>query len=297
MIETVRGDFRAMGTKVSIVAPADAAGRMLAGATERTRAVFEREEQRFSRFRVDSELSRVNGASGGWIEVSPAFERLARFALMQAERTGGLFDPAALDAVVAAGYDRDFDEVLAGARGALRPPRPCGRWREIEVRPGYVRLPAGVGLDLGGIAKGWTADLAAEDALLAGVPWIVVDAGGDLRVAGDAPAIDVALEDPMIATEEVARLRIGAGALASSSVTHRAWGPGLHHVVDPRTGAPADAPALQATAWAPTCAEAETLATWALLTGPPALDAVPGAIVTADGTLFLNLELVEEEAA
>jgi len=286
-----RETFRAMGTGVLVIAPAMADPRMRADALSRIRSVFSTEERRFSRFRGDSELSSVNAAAGRWTTISPGFELLVRFTLDQAQRTGGLFDPAALDAVVAAGYDRDFDEVLAGARGALHPPRQCGRWAEIEVRPGALRLPAGVGLDLGGVAKGWTVDMAVDAALQAGLPWAFVSAGGDLRIAGNTPGIDVAIEDPADADSEVVRVRLSQGALASSSITKRAWGPGLHHVIDPRTGIPSDVRTLQATVWAPTCAEAEVLATWALLTGPSALATINGAIATDDGELRTNFAM------
>lgn len=288
--------FRAMGTQITTVLPGSCSERNLTAAFDRVSRIFANEEQRFSRFRGDSELTSVNAASGAWTNVSAGFERLVRFALRQAARTDGLFDPTVLHAMIAAGYDRDYDEVLAGARGALHAPQPCGRWAEIEVRPGGLRLPAGVGLDLGGVAKGWTADLAVEAVVRSGLPWALVSAGGDLRIAGDTAGIEVAIEDPWVATEEVARVCLTGGALASSSTTRRAWGPGLHHVIDPRTGAPSDAAALQATVWAPTCAEAETLATWAILTGPSALDTVPGAIATFDGNLLMNFAAAEVAA-
>ena len=133
----------------------------------------------------------------------------------------------------AIGYDRDFDEVLAGARGMLHPPTPCGRWRDVTLRGDILRVPAGVGIDLGGIAKGWTADLAATGALETGLPWVVVNAGGDLRILGDAPAIDVAIEDPEDRAAEIGRLSIREGGLATSSIRSRSWGPGIHHVIDP----------------------------------------------------------------
>ena len=137
---------------------------------------------------------------------------------------------------MAAGYDRDFDEVLAGARGALHPPEPCGRWNEVEVRQGAVRLPPGVGLDLGGIAKGWTVDLAAAGAVDAGLAWALVAAGGDLAIAGDAPSLEIPIEDPETLERPMATLRLDRGALATSSVAKRAWGPDLHHVIDPADG-------------------------------------------------------------
>lgn len=282
--------FRAMGTDVSIVGPETSEDTTFLQASATVEAVFAREEQRFSRFRADSELSHVNASAGRWTQVSSPFEKLVGIALTHAERTDGLFDPTVLDAMIAAGYDRDFDEVLAGARGALRPPRPCGRWREIETRPGAILLPTGVGLDLGGIAKGWTADLAAEAESREGLPWSLVSAGGDLRITGDAPPIDVRIEDPGEPSETAAWLRLASGALASSSTMRRAWGPDLHHIVDPRTGAPADSPIVQATVWAATCAEAEVLATWALLTGTGAMDTVPCALVSRDGDLIVNFE-------
>ena len=200
--------FRAMGTDVSLTGPDDPSFTQAAEAVE---AVFAREEHRFSRFREDSELSRVNQAAGRWTSVSAPFEALIGIALTQAERTDGLFDPTVLHAMVAAGYDRDFDEVLAGARGALHPPQPCGRWHEIVMRPGEILLPAGVGLDLGGIAKGWTSDLAAEAAVREGLPWSLVSAGGDMRIVGQAPPIDVRIEDPGAPSETAATLRLGSG--------------------------------------------------------------------------------------
>ncbi|HXF36580.1 MAG TPA: FAD:protein FMN transferase, partial [Actinomycetota bacterium] len=141
----------------------------------------------------------------------------------------------------------------------------------------------------GGIAKGWTADRAAERALGAGLPWVLVDAGGDLRLLGDAPPITIAVEDPERPGSELLRLVLERGALATSSTRRRAWGPGLHHVIDPRTGLPSAANTIQATAWGPTCAEAEVRATWALLEGPTAAARFPAAIV-AGGSVTLSME-------
>ena len=290
--------FRAMGTDVTLLTRAGDA-EVTARAAARVEGVFAREEQRFSRFRGDTELSRVNARAGRSTNLSRGFAALVGFALDAALRTHGRFDPTALDAVVAAGYDRDFDEVLAGARAALRPPRPCGRWREVVLEGTRLRLPDGVGLDLGGVAKGWTVDLAAEAAVEAGLPWAVVNAGGDLRLAGDPPepGIEVAVEDPDDRDTEILRLVVAAGALATSSTTRRAWGPGLHHLIDPSTGAPADTGVAQATTWAPTCAEAEVTAKEALLLGVPVLARIPAVLVTADGRIETSLSGTREVAA
>jgi thiamine biosynthesis lipoprotein len=255
---------------------------------------FGEEERRFSRFRADSELSRVNAAAGRPVRVSPTFAAVLERALEAAAQTEGLFDPTVLDALLAAGYDRDFDELIAGARGALHPVRPCGRWREVRVDRDVVELPPGVGLDLGGLVKGWTADLAASRAVDAGLPWTIVNAGGDLAVTGQAPSIAVAVEDPDDPSRELGRLQVRSGGVATSSIRARAWGEGRHHLIDPRTGTPSTTQIVQATAVAATCAEAEVAAKAILLGGP---GAAPGAAVTVwtDGRAIVHVP--DEEAA
>ena len=99
---------------------------------------FAAEDRRFSRFRGDSELTRVNRSDDEWTPVSDGFAEVLDLALAAAAATDGIFDPTVHDALIAAGYDRDFDEVLAGARGALHAATPCGRWPEIRTRPGDV---------------------------------------------------------------------------------------------------------------------------------------------------------------
>jgi thiamine biosynthesis lipoprotein len=282
-ISTRRHDARAMGTTISLYGP-DVA--RFDDAAHLVMETFSAEERRFSRFRGDSELSRINATAGSWTDVTRGFAALLDFALDRAAATDGLFDPTVLRAMEAAGYDRDIDEVIEAARGALHPPVACGRWREIEVLAGSVRLPNDVGLDLGGVAKGWTVDLATEAALGAGLPWLLVSAGGDLRIAGDAPLLEIPVEDPDEPVRALATLRLRAGALATSSTRRRSWGPGLHHVIDPRSGAPSATGVEQATVWAPTCAEAEIASTVALLEGAQASAHRPSLIIGEDGTVY-----------
>jgi thiamine biosynthesis lipoprotein len=285
--------FRSMGTDVSVIGP-DVDG--FDAALGRVRSRFDDEDRRFSRFRGDSELTWVNRAAGGWAEMTPAFAEVVDRALIAAAATDGLFDPTVHDAMLAAGYDRDFDELLAGARGALHPAAPCGRWHEIERRADAILLPEGVHLDLGGIAKGWTVDRAAEE--VQGIlPWVVVNAGGDLRLAGDADPIEVAIEDPEHPDEELMRTTLHGGALATSSVCKRAWGEDLHHVIDPASGRPAATEVLQATVWARTCAEAEVAATHALLLGPSAARRYPAVLVTRAGEIVVSMPHEPEVAA
>lgn len=281
-----------MGTSIRVLTDDAADERAISSAATAIRGTFEHEERRFSRFRPESELSRVNAASGRSIALSPSLGAVMRLALEAARSTEGVFDPTVLGAMGAIGYDRDFDEVLARARGMLHPTSPCGRWRDVTLEGDVLRVPAGVGIDLGGIAKGWTADLAATRALEAGLPWALVNAGGDLRIVGDAPAIDVAVEDPDDRGAELGRLSIREGGLATSSIRSRSWGPGLHHVIDPRTGAPAETDVLQVTVTAPTCAEAEIRATAALLGGSATAERAAVA-VTADGRVLVGVSIAE----
>jgi thiamine biosynthesis lipoprotein len=275
-----------MGTEILLVGP----DVDLSEAGEVVEAVFTREELRFSRFRPDSELSRVNASSGKWTKVSVPFAELVRLSLRKAQSTEGLFDPTVLDAMLAIGYDRDFDEILAGARGALRPPKPCGRWTEVRQKPGQILLPEGVGLDFGGIAKGWTADIAADEAVATGLPWAIVSAGGDLKFAGNPPPLEIGVEDPQDRSVLLTRLTLSEGALATSGTVGRAWGDGLHHLIDPRTGVPAVTDVIAATVWAPTGADAEVLAKWALLQGSTVAADIPCVLVTSNGDVIISFD-------
>ncbi|MGZ5351760.1 MAG: FAD:protein FMN transferase, partial [Actinomycetota bacterium] len=297
MADPRRETFRSMGTDVAVIGPGN--DERFATVASVVHALFDREDRRFSRFRADSELSFVNASAGSWTRITPEFASVVRLALAAWRDTDGRFDPTVLDAVIAAGYDRDFDELLAGARGAVRPGRPCGRVDEVILEGDRLLLPEDVGLDFGGIAKGWTVDVAAEMAITCGLSWVLVNAGGDLRVAGALPqeGIRVAVDDPEAPDREAGRIVLGGGALATSSVTRRAWGDGLHHLIDPATGRPAAVSVLQATAWAATCAEAEVRAKQALLEGESYLERRPGLLVFRDGRIVTNLTTSEEAVA
>jgi thiamine biosynthesis lipoprotein len=281
--------FRSMGTDVSLLAPevADAPFRRALGAVEVTFGV---EDRRFSRFRADSELSRVNARAGAWTTVSKPFARVLAISLEAADQTGGLFDPTVLHHLVAAGYDRDFDSIEPGGRGVLPPSRPAGAWRDVEVDGDRVRLPEDSGLDFGGIAKGWTVDRAAERSG-SELAWRAVNAGGDLQLTGSPGpgGLEVGVTDPDAPDRVLALLRVQGGAIATSSIARRTWGPGLHHLIDPRTGLPSTNGVVQATVWEADCARAEVWAKWALLTGPAALDRVCGLLVLDDGRVLVNL--------
>ncbi len=291
-----RHTFGAMGTRVRVIAP-EATPRArdgFADAVAMVERTFARLEGRFTRFRSDSELMAVNAAAGRPTRVSAEFMTLLELSMDAARRTGGLFDPTVLPALLAAGYDRDYADVAREPRAPRPTPRAAGRWSDLQVDAESVLLPEGVALDFGGIAKGWTADIAAEQAAHL-LPWMIVDAGGDLRLVGEPPVggLDVGVEDPFDPSREILRLKLASGALATSSVTRRSWGPGLHHLIDPRTWRPAATGILQATVWAESCTEAEVRSKWALLAGHDALDEIHALLVTDEGRLATNLAALD----
>jgi thiamine biosynthesis lipoprotein len=294
-----RWGFRSMGMDVLVTGPlptGDRDRRAFAAAGTSIERMFHDLDARFSRFRAESELSRVNSRAGRWQMVSSPFAELLRYSLDAAKATEGLFDPTVLPALLAAGYDRDFDELIAAGPRRSVPPGPPKPWTEVELDGRMLFLSEGAALDFGGIAKGWAVDRATERA--SALPWVLVDAGGDLAVGGHPPApLPIGIADPADADVEIARIGLEGGALATSSVVGRSWGPGMHHVIDPRTWRPARTRALQATAWAVTCAEAEVLAKWSLLRGPRALREAPAVLVMADGRTLTSLHGTVGEAA
>ncbi len=169
-----RRSFRAMGTDVELLLRPRAPGSpALLDAAE---AEFHRLEALLSRFREDSELSRLN--RDGSIQAGPDLCRVLELALAARERTEGRFDPTIHDALVAAGYDRSFELLDPDPDGAPIPARAAGG--DVRTAGARIELGAGVRVDLGGIAKGYAAERAAELLALAGP--CLVNAGGDVAI-------------------------------------------------------------------------------------------------------------------
>jgi FAD:protein FMN transferase len=261
-----------MGSRIELIAVGVSnAATDLALATARDFA--EEWEERFSRFRPQSELSRLNEAAGRSISVSPDFLGVLDAALAACERTGGLFNPSILPSLTALGYDRDFREIHADPQPARRVVPQPGLIERIAIdrRAGIVTLPTGCALDFGGIAKGIFVDRLVER--FAGWPGGSINAGGDLRVWGDSADGEywvVGVEDPVDVSRERCLLSIldpAAGAIATSAMNRHAWQRGTeryHHLIDPATGRPVLGRIISATALAPDLATAE-VATKALL--------------------------------
>jgi len=247
--------FEALGGRCELFGPDEAA-------LQATRAWIARMHDRLTRFSPDSELSRFNRSAGAWVAVSPELQALIGVALDAYAESGGLVHAGILPALLAAGYTRDL---AAGptprtAEQVLAPPLP----EMLALRRGEARLSAGTAIDLGGLAKGWLADRAVERI----GPNALANLAGDLCAAGEGPAADRSDGWPVGFGGTTVLLRDGGAA--TSGTTGRRWGDGLHHLIDPRTGAPAVTDLVEVSVLASTATEAEVLAKAALLLGATA---------------------------
>jgi len=305
--------WQALGTNV-VLRTADPAGLALARrAVESELAAIDRS---CSRFRPDSELSRLNDRSGRPIQVSPLLFEALSLALDAARMSGGDVDPTLGRALERAGYDHDWrllpapieeparadrepgwpddaprrpDGELAGRPTSASQPvlrlRALSGWRSVSLEPASrtVRLPRGVRLDLGATAKALAADRAAAAACTASGHGVLVSLGGDIATAGPAPdggwRVHVTDDHRSDATAPGQTVSIRSGGLATSSTTVRRWrheGRTMHHILNPATGAPADTCWRTVSVAAVSCAHANIACTASLVRGRAALDWLSG---------------------
>jgi thiamine biosynthesis lipoprotein len=232
---------------------------------------FETWEQHLSRFRPDSELSQINLGSGEQL-ISTVLARVIRAGLLAERQSNGLVSPLMLNALEAAGYDRNFADLPVEISAPVDPPIWNTNWNlQLDFDNHTLILPPGARLDLGGIAKGWAADRAAQR--LGKLAPALVDAGGD--IAASAPQADgspwpVGVADPLDPEAQLDLVMLWRGGVATSGRDYRRWrkdGRWQHHIIDPRTGLPAQTDVLSATVVAPSARMAETAAKTALILG------------------------------
>jgi thiamine biosynthesis lipoprotein len=263
-----------------------------------------------SRFRPDSEISRIHRDGGAPHIVSVGLAEALGVALAAARWTGGLVDPTVGRALMSLGYDRDFVEVARQPDSAAPTSRPAPGWQAVRLEGRILELPERVQLDLGATAKGLGSDRAAAAAFDAAARGgVLISLGGDVAVSGEAPAggwpIAVSEQDGAMASTQsspaVTRpsppcvVRLDRGALATSSTTGRQWrrgGKWLHHIVDPRTGLPTQGPWRTVSVVAATCAEANAASTAAIVAGEQAepwlaAQGLPARLVSQDGAVRL----------
>lgn len=287
MIESVHR-FMAMGSECAftITSTDETTGANLASRAE---AVVAQLESLWSRFRPDSELMTLNQHAGSSRGVGPDTFSLLVASIDAWRRTGGLFDPTMLDALVRAGYDRSFDQLGErlderldhdAAHGVIPPMEPVFHSGTgspdaivLDAERAFVTLPEGMHLDLGGIAKGAAADTVADVLERGGACGACVDLGGDIVVFGDRPdgrPWTIAVDDPDEPGADLAIIQLDRGAVATSSRVRRRWvdaGQQAHHLIDPRTARPAVTDLLSVSVVASSAMWAEVYAKSALIAG------------------------------
>jgi thiamine biosynthesis lipoprotein len=245
--------------------------------------VLEREldaiDRACSRFRADSEVSRLAGSGGQWMPASRLLRRALAAGVDAAVATGGAVDPTVGASMRALGWDADFRVVVSRREPTRIELVPAAGWQRIEIddERGRVRVPAGVLVDLGATAKALAADCAAAAAFRATGSSVLVNLGGDIAVAGPAPAggwpILVTDDHRAPSPADGQTVAIAAGGLATSSTTVRRWRTtdGIaHHILDPRTGRPAAEVWRTVSVAASTCVGANTASTAAIVLGEDA---------------------------
>ncbi|MBN1264064.1 MAG: FAD:protein FMN transferase [Anaerolineales bacterium] len=251
-------------------------------------------DKTLSRFNPESELSRLNE----YTVIPPVVSRLLwdalDWALTAAEITDRLYDPTVLNALLDAGYDRDFSELQQEQSGLpvlSMLPDPfmlhnepgrgseVGGWRLVERDPvdRTVALPSILKLDLGGTAKGWAADRALQ--MLAPLGPSLVNAGGDVAVSGSYPddtgwKIGIRVPYGYPGSDHMkgplAVLQTGTCGIATSGIDYRWWnhkGSRNHHLIDPSTQQPAVTDLLSASVIAPDVARADLFASVVMILG------------------------------
>ncbi|MGE5288145.1 MAG: FAD:protein FMN transferase [Micromonosporaceae bacterium] len=293
--------FPALGTSATVLVTDPAA-------LGRARELLERElaaiDAACSRFRVDSELARVNAAAGRPVLVSPLFATALEAALRAALITDGDVDPTCGQALVNLGYDRDFTEVTRDTGRTAGTATPLPGWQAVRLDwpgvtggHGVVQVRRGVMLDLGATAKALAADRAAaaiSETLGCGV---LVNLGGDIALGGPAPRSGwrvLVTDDHAAGTDAPGQaISVRSGGIATSSTTVRTWdmaGRRVHHIVAPTTGAPARSCWRTASVAAGSCVDANTASTAAIIRAQaaPAWLAdmrLPARLVGTDGSV------------
>jgi thiamine biosynthesis lipoprotein ApbE len=299
--------WRALGMQVRVVVT-DA--RCLAEA----RAVLEGDcaeiDVTCSRFRADSEIRSLRG--GRPQQVSTLLAEAIAVALRAAELTDGDVDPTVGAAMTAIGYDRDFGDIPRTGPAAQITVAEVPGWRQVRLEGRMLTMPEGLSLDLGATAKAWAADRSAARIARHLGCGVLVSLGGDIAVAGPAPDAgwrirvqDVTGEpgDPPVGPYALVAIR--DGGLATSSTRARRWQRGgdvLHHILDPRTGLPAEPVWRTVSVAAGTCADANAASTAAVIRGRRALAwlaglGLPARLVDATGVVLTLAGWPEDPAA
>jgi len=289
--------WKALGTSVHVLTTDP---RELAAAELAVKEILQDVDAAYSRFRDDSELSLLNASGGRTVNVSPLLMMAITTALRAASATDGAVDPTIGTAIRIAGYDDDFSRIAEDRGPVTLHTVTVPGWKVIRVDhvARRVFVPAGVELDLGSTGKALAADLAAHAARTAmNTGGVLVSLGGDIAIAGSPPdggwRVLIAEDSALPPDSDGQVICVGSGGVATSSTTVRRWTRGasaLHHIIDPKTGLPANGPWRTVTVVARTCVDANIAATAAIVQGQTAVEwlqarQLPARLVENDGTI------------
>ena len=223
-----------------------------------------------SPYKPESELSRINQkAADEKLVISKELFGLIRTSLKFSELTHGAFDIT----FASVGRFYDFRKHLRPNAEEIKANLPKISYRHVILDDAHKTIHfsmEGVYIDLGGIAKGWAVDQAAERLGTWGPA--LVDAGGDIRAMGtpQGEPWPIAVQDPLNAARDLETLALAGGAVATSSVGGRRWlrhGRTMHHLIDPRTGEPGRSDLHTVTVVGPSAVRTEVAAKVALILG------------------------------
>jgi len=292
-----------MGCEMLAVLESDVLSQILPCVTQ----WFEEWEQVLSRFRYDSELTRLNQTFERPVKVTPILWDVFLFARESERMTSGLVTPTVLNALIHAGYDRTFDELpllatsLPDTVETTAAPLMAISINEVDRT---ITLPKGIGLDFGGVAKGWAAHQAMKRLQVEGPT--LIDAAGDISVSGpraDGSPWQIGVADPFHKGEEIETLFLNQCGVATSGKDRRRWtrdGFFRHHIIDPFNNQPAETDLLTVTVIAPDVMQAEAAAKAAFILGSRAgmdwIESHPGfaaLFILDDGQLLYSRTMEE----
>ena len=232
--------------------------------------LFELAEKTCSRFLEDSELTLLNTQLGKEVVVSEQMFSILKESKRFFRETDGLFNPGILSSLVNNGYSKSIEHIKGQAIVDSCFPTPVA----ISDLPFTLNdkshcVILHTKIDLGGIAKGWVIDQAAN--LLEKVGYGFINVGGDIRIFGTLPRpLNIGIESPHNALNMISSIQVSAGAVATSTSMKRRWmmnGKWKHHLIDPRTGSTSNSDIISATITASTALEADVWAKTVLLAG------------------------------
>ena len=234
-----------------------------------------RYEKLFSRFDEQSQIYRINNAHGEPVHVDPELAQFIKTALTYCETSGGLFD------ITMGSVTRlwNFKNGTVPAENDVRAALAHVNWQGVRVTGSTVQLAdSETCLELGGIAKGYIADGVLDVLARHGVEHAIVNLGGNVAVMGGRPdgaPWQVGLRQPVAShgipvTASFAAMGVTSGSVVTSGVYERAFtsdGRAYHHIIDPRTGFPAESDVVSATVVSRTSLEGDGYSTSLILMG------------------------------